>query len=230
MFRRLLVLTVLLAGCTAQEGAPPPVSTPPTTTSASVAVPDQWNLLARRAESAYAAKEAFAPDAAWTEDFPAAPGGYEHGTPMVSEVCGGVEISSGFKVTRIRHWSGETIGVAQHVHALSSQKPADLIEQIRSKSRSCTTYTAVEGKPQRTVTPDVAVSRPTGIDDLYALCQTAPDSQPGLHNCSAYLARGNLLVAVGVSTNSDDPTAARLWSLEQLRKATPVVAAALAAI
>lgn len=228
MFRRLLILAVLLTGCSAQEAAPPPASTPSSTPTSSV--PDQWNALARRAESAYAAKEVFAPGAAWEEDRPAAPGSYEHGTPEVSEVCGGVEVGSGFKVTRRREWIGETMAVVQTVHALSEQKAADLVEQIRSKSHTCTTYTAVEGKPQRAVTPDVAVSRPDGLDDLYGYCETAPDFLEGLHTCTVYLARGDLLVAASGNAAYDSPNEALASALIQLKNITPVVAQAMARI
>ena len=228
MFRRFLILAVLLTGCSAQEAAPPPVSAPPSTTSASV--PDQWNALARRAESAYAAKDVFAPDATWLEDRPAAPGSYEHGTPEVSDVCGKIKVGSGFKVTRRREWSGATMALVQGVHALSEQKAADLVEQIRSKARTCTTYTAIEGKPQRAVTPDAAIPWPDGVDDFYAYCETAPDIQPGLHSCMAYLARGDLLVVVSGNAAYDNPADALASAMIQLKNITPVAAQALAKV
>ncbi|NKE56967.1 hypothetical protein FXN61_09005 [Lentzea sp. PSKA42] len=220
-------MTVLLAGCTAQEAAPP--SSPPPVSSSAVSVPDQWNQLAGRALSAYVAKEEFGPDAPWKEDQPAAPGGYEHGTPDVAGVCGGVKIGSGFKVTRSRLWRGDTV-VWQNVHALSSQKAAELVEQIREKSRTCSAYPRKEGKPTRAVTPDAAVTPPAGFDGFYAFCETAPDVAQGQDNCQAYLARGDLLVVYGSNAVSEDPNAARLAALRQLQQMTPPVAKALAAV
>lgn len=228
MFRRFLISAVLLTGCSAQEAAPP--SSAPPTSSSKVSVPDQWNQLAGRALSAYVAKEAFGPDAPWKEDQPDAPGGYEHGTPDVAEVCGGVKISSGFKVTRSRLWHGDYTVVWQNVHALSSQKAAELVEQIRAKSRTCAAYTRREGKPARAVAPDAAVTPPAGFDGFYAFCETAPDVALGQDKCQAYLARGDLLVVYGSNAASEDPNAARLAALRQLQQMTPLVAQALAAV
>ncbi|SEQ47692.1 hypothetical protein SAMN05216188_103159 [Lentzea xinjiangensis] len=177
--------------------------------------------------TAYVAKEAFAPDATWTKDEPSEPGGYEHGTPVVAEVCGRVELGSGFKVMRTRRWSGQTMAVRQHVHALSEQKAADLVEQVRAKSRTCTTFTAIEGKPQRAVTPDAEVPRPDGLDDFYAYCGTLPDLRPGMHTCEAYLAWGDLLVVAGANAAHGDPAEARRSALEQLKAVAPGVALAL---
>lgn len=78
MVRRLLILAVLLAGCTSPEVASPPTSSSP---SSSTSVPDLWTKLAGRAEKAYVAKDAFGPDAPWKSDYPATPGGIEDKTP-----------------------------------------------------------------------------------------------------------------------------------------------------
>jgi hypothetical protein len=228
VFRRFLILAVLLTGCTAQEAAPP--ASPAPTTSSSVSVPDQWNQLVARAESAYLAKDAFVPDAPWNRDYPATPGGYEDKTQEVSTVCGGVKISSGFKVSRNRLWRGEYKVVWQDVHAFSSQKAAELVELIRAKAKSCPTYARAAGKPERAVTPDAAVTPPAGFDAFYAFCETAPDVKAGQHNCQAFLARGDLLVSFGSNAVSEDPATARLTAFKELQQMVPVVAQKLAAI
>ncbi|MGW6934082.1 hypothetical protein ACWGE0_28775 [Lentzea sp. NPDC054927] len=228
MFRRFLILAVLLAGCTAQEAAPPPSSPPPT--SSSVSVPDQWNQLVARAEKTYVSKDAFLPDAPWNRDYPATPGGYEDKTQEVSTVCGGLRISSGFKVSRNRLWRGEYTVVWQDVHALSADKAATLVEQIGAKVRSCATYARTAGKPERAVTPDVAVAPPTGFDGFYAFCETAPDIKPGQLNCQAFLARGDLLVSFGSNVVSEDPADAKATALAQVQRMMPLVTQALAAV
>jgi hypothetical protein len=228
MFRCFLILAVLLAGCAAQEPAPPPSSPPPTSSTSSV--PDQWNQLAGRAVSAYVSKDAFVPDAPWEKDQPAAPGEYESGTPDVSLACGGVKVSSGFKVTRTRLWRGETMVVWQDVHALSADKAAELVERVRAKSRTCSTYVRKDGKPERAVAPDAAVTPPAGFDEFYAYCETAPDVRLGQDNCQAFLARGDLLVNFGSNVVSEDPSLARATALRQLQLIAPAVAQALAAV
>ena len=85
MFRRLVILAVLLTGCTAQEAVPPPSSPPPA--SSSVPVPDKWNQLAARAESAYVVKEAFAPDAPWNKDHPGTPRGAGDNAAELPSAC-----------------------------------------------------------------------------------------------------------------------------------------------
>ncbi|MFI6102080.1 hypothetical protein ACIA8G_41560 [Lentzea sp. NPDC051213] len=229
MFRRFLVLAVLLAGCTAQEGAPPPSSSAPPPSSSAVPVPDQWNQMGRRAQSAYVAKEAFGTDAKWEEDQPSGPGGYEHGTPEVSEVCGDVKIGSGFKVTRSRWWRGEYVVLGQVVHALSEQKASELLDQIWAKSRTCPTYAPTDGLAARAVSSDAAVASPEGLDGFYAFCETAPDIGDGSDICMAYLARGDLLVSLRSNTLSSDPLVSRHEAMQQLQKATPLAAKALAA-
>ncbi|MDX8035903.1 hypothetical protein SK803_37375 [Lentzea sp. BCCO 10_0856] len=221
-------MAVLLAGCGAQEAAAPPSS--PSPTSSSVSVPDQWNQLAARAEKTYVPKDAFLPDAPWNRDHPATPGGYEDTTQEVSTVCGGLKISSGFKVSRNRLWRGEHTVVWQDVHALSADKAAMVVEQIQAKARSCATYARTAGKPERAVTPDVAVTPPTGFDGFYAFCETATDIKPGQLNCQALLARGDLLVGFGSNVVSDDPAHAQATALRQLHRMMPVVAQALAAV
>ncbi|HEX8870926.1 MAG TPA: hypothetical protein VF821_35000 [Lentzea sp.] len=228
MFRRFLILMVLLAGCTAQEAAPPPVSSSPPNSS-SVPVPDKWNQLYDKAGAAYAAKDAFMPDAPWNADNPAAPGGVRDNTSVLPSACSGVKLSSGFKVTRTRLWRGETKVVWQDVHALSEQRAGDLVEQIRVKSRTCAGYVRKEGKPERVVTSDAAVEPPAGFDDFYAYCETAPDVLAGQDNCQAYVARGEVLVNFGSSVVSDDPIDARETAIRRLREMLPVVAGALAA-
>ncbi|MFS8098561.1 hypothetical protein LFM09_15630 [Lentzea alba] len=228
MFRRFLILAVLLAGCSAQEAAPSPSSAPPTSSS-TVSVPDRWNQLALRAQSAYVSKVAFEPETPWKEDYPSGPGGYEHGRPEVSEVCGDTKISAGFKVTRTRQWRGEYTALLQHVHALSEQKATDLVAEIRSRSKTCSTYVETEGRPALTVTPDLVVPRLAGLDDSYAVCEATPDAGQHIDYCSAYLARGDLLVTVGTSAVSDDPGYARYLAWQQLLKIAPVAAQVLAA-
>ncbi|GLY49583.1 hypothetical protein [Lentzea sp. NBRC 102530] len=193
-------------------------------------MPEKWNQLSDRAVAALVPKDAFAPDAPWSKDIPAAPGEIVAQTSGVAGLCGDVEVKSGMRVTRHRFWSGPHKVVWEDVHALSEDKAADLLDRVREKARACTSYVRKEGKPERVVTPDVAMDPPpAGFDDLYAFCETAPDVQEGQHNCQAYLARGNLLVNFGTSVFSDDPVLTRGTAQQQLKEMLPIVAQAAAA-
>lgn len=217
-----MVVGLLVACSTTPVTAPPPSPAPSSTAS----VPDQWNALAHKAKIALAAEDAFAPGGPWKEDRPMLE---RRGVPEVLRLCGPVQVEPGWVVTEGRIWFGAGLDASQFVNALSEVEARDMVERIRTRARDCREHVPREGMPQRVVSPDADVAAPSGLDDFYAYCETAHHPTPGLHQCTAVMARDDLLVTATGWGYGPAFVTARANALDGLRQVVPVVAEAVLA-
>jgi hypothetical protein len=144
----------------------------------------------------------------------------------VSEFCDReYEGWDGPRVSILRSWDGDPMFVSEIVHGFGSFG-VGAVEFIRATVATCrSAYITVSGS-KRSVVQVVDLGTVAGTDDRFGVCQQIQvgDGKPFIW-CEAFLARGHLLVDVGVRGPSN------LAGTEaMLRQVVPIAASALATV
>lgn len=198
-----VVAVTALTSC----ASPAPVTPvpPPATTSSkpapSLAEVDQRAKAALAPPGAFDARGGKVDDAAAALDLP-----FPLEGQAVGEVCGALPriTGKGTSAARSRSWGG-TLSLFERVHVTSELPASAVVSTVRQHVRDC-------GRPAGTVVPDVALTKPDGLDEAYAFCEA---NEPGAipWTCQVALARGNVFAFVTVNEQSKEAGAKLLAEL-----------------
>lgn len=180
-----MAVAALTTACGGEPGAAPPTTT--TTT-----VPPTPAELDQRAKAAIAPPGAFdALGGKFKQSTPANDSDLGAEGEIVTSVCNGTPIRvDGASVARTRVWAGQ-LDLFQRVHAMSDRPAATLVEVVRDRVTSCAQY-----RPADQTKVTIPLTKPQGVDDFYAYCETNRDPDLVDWSCHAVMGRGTLITLV----------------------------------
>jgi hypothetical protein len=204
-----MVVAALTTACGGEPAAAPTATTTTTTT-----VPPTPAELDQRAKAAIAPPGAFdALGGEFKQSKPANDSDPGAEGEMVTSVCNDTPVRvDGMSVARTRVWAGQ-LDLFQRVHAMSDRPATTLVELVRARVKLC-----AESRPTDQIKATIPLTKPQGIDDFYAYCETNQDPDLVDWSCHAVMGRGTLItlvVAFGLTQSAAEA---------QLTSAVPIFA------
>lgn len=208
MNKRICAAVMVVVALTTACGGEP-AAAPPTTTTTTTTVPPTPAELDQRAKAAIAPPGAFdALSGKFKQSTPANdldPGA--EGEP-VAFVCNDTPIRvDGVSVARTRVWTGR-LALFQRVHAMSDRPAATLVESVRARVKLC-----AGSRPADQIKVTIPLTKPQGVDDFYAYCETNQDPDLVDWSCHAVMGRGTLVTLVVASGLTQTAAEAQLTSV-----------------
>ncbi|MEU7476573.1 hypothetical protein AB0A63_11365 [Lentzea sp. NPDC042327] len=192
MKKRICAAVVAIAALATTACGGEPAAAPPVTTTTTTTAPPTAAELDLRAKAAIAPPGAF--DAQGGKVGSSTPAtdtdpGLE-GEP-VTFVCKTSELfADGMSVSRTRTWDGR-VDLFQRVHATADRPAATLVERVRTWAQQCTQYRGADK-----IKLELPLTKPQGVDDFYAYCETTEDPALIDWSCHAVMGRGTLITVV----------------------------------
>jgi hypothetical protein len=190
--KRICAAVMVVAALTTACGGEPASAPPATTTTTTTTVPPTPAELDQRAKAAIAPPGAFdALGGKFKQSTPATDSDPGAEGEMVTSVCNNDPIRvDGVSVARTRVWAGQ-LDLFQRVHAMSDRPAATLVEVVRTRVKSCAGY-----RPADQTKVTLPLTKPQGVDDFYAYCETNQDPDLVDWSCHAVMGRGTLITLV----------------------------------
>ncbi|MGW6442928.1 hypothetical protein [Lentzea sp. NPDC055074] len=196
-----MAVVALTAGCAGE-----PAAAPPTTTTTTTTAPPTPAALNERAKAAIAPPEAFAAVGGQVRtSVPATDAEIGADGEIVTTLCGTSEMRvDGTSVARTRVWSGR-VSLFQRVHAMSDRTASALMGAVQTRLTGCAKDRAAEETK--------AVTKPEGVEDFFAHCETNKDPELVPWSCHALMGRGTLITDVVASGQTKAAAEAQLTSV-----------------